>query len=95
MKIEPDKHTPGPWLIIALDKMTDVIPGTMEAGKNNGKRAICRLMGTDKRANARLIAAAPNMLKALKALDLSFGRAQSEEVNDLVSSAIAKAEGRA
>lgn len=44
-------------------------------------------------ANARLIAAAPDLLAALESLDLSFGRVQSDKVCAKIEAAIAKAKG--
>ena len=56
-----DKHTPGPW--------------TSNDGRltGEGKRFICHLEGMDPRqyedqANARLIAAAPNLLAVLRSV---------------------------
>jgi len=63
------KHTPGPWCAFA---------GFVAAETTEGKKAVCKMSypgavvfaaecGTlEDSANARLIAAAPNMLKALQ-----------------------------
>lgn len=61
------KHTPGPWEIIHTEKN----PGKVDqihVGKPD--YTVCRVMayGENAMANARLIAAAPDLLKALKDL---------------------------
>jgi hypothetical protein len=57
-------HTPGPWAYENYD-------GTVHVFIDNegGTPSICKLVGNDKDANARLIAAAPEMLEALEAID--------------------------
>jgi len=60
------KHTPGPWKIIRLDNEVYINPD-----RESGEYAlIARINGTHRRdsqeANARLIAAAPELLEALK-----------------------------
>lgn len=56
-------HTPAPWQFVAGD-------GENRAEIQTDNKAICsmwRCMGEDDDANARLIAAAPELLAALKA----------------------------
>jgi hypothetical protein len=57
-----DKHTPGPWAIDQDLSGAPVILPTLE----NGRFAICAMYGPQKGHNARLIAAAPELLEALK-----------------------------
>lgn len=62
------KHTDGPW--IANDKHSDSnYPWRIESDANgypNDGYIIAKLDGPDAEANARLIAAAPDLLEALK-----------------------------
>jgi len=65
------KHTPGPWVINSLyAKVSDVL--TVHAPNTNNAQ-ICSLAAmrghmdeSEQTSNARLIAAAPSMLEALK-----------------------------
>jgi hypothetical protein len=86
--------TPGPWLI--ADEKADVaIVAFDQAAQHERVIAYCAIDG-DTTANARLIAAAPELLEALKdmaadfrALDLPYGnRAYQQAI-----AAINKAEG--
>ena len=59
------KHTPGPWNIVESNKIDE------EAHIQTDLKSICRMwiqMDSQDMANARLIAAAPELLEALKAL---------------------------
>ena len=67
------KHTPGPWTTDEADHDEPYQDIRIQAGK----RGICRVWiddapvhdyNAEQRANARLIAAAPDLLEALKAL---------------------------
>lgn len=67
------KHTPGPWVYFSEDRFADVRPPYPAKGSTAGYGPICivrgdaRLHGDGVRdANARLIAAAPDMLSALQ-----------------------------
>lgn len=91
------KHTPGPW-IAEVDDNGENLGIMSEAGK--AVVAGCGCCGspwsdkTHAHANARLIAAAPELLEALKMV-LQHGRIDnSEKRMNVVSAAIAKAEGR-
>lgn len=57
------EHTPGPWAY-------ENYRGTVHVFVDNegGTPSICKLVGNDKDANARLIAAAPDLLEALEDL---------------------------
>ena len=68
-----NKFTPGPWVKRIAQ------PGTMLEIVGENREYVCSLLGSDeyKQANARLIAAAPDMLEALQDLtrchDLKMG----------------------
>jgi len=62
------QHTPGPW---AFNDEAHRIESDAPGYPNDGW-AICELMGQDIIGNARLIAAAPDMLAALTDLVLVF-----------------------
>ena len=83
------KHTPGPWI---ARMNCDVIAGE--------RRVADCMTGwlRESRANARLIAAAPELYEALVALHDAMAADQSgyedrDELYQLVTSAITKAEG--
>ena len=90
------KHTPGPWIIGTPPPNGEQTIGTGSAG---GVMVAVATTGVDMEAitlaNAHLIAAAPDMLEALKAalslieIVIPF----DGEVNRMVRNAIAKAEG--
>lgn len=81
------KHTPGPWVDGGYD---------VEA---SDRTLVCSMSGwrgpQATKANARLIAAAPELLEALKLADaaLSGANMNMNVVQRKVSEAIAKAEG--
>ena len=95
------KHTPGPW------NVTDVIEGnvypmsTMRSLNVNGMVLAHINAHYDGEANARLIAAAPELLAALRLCVLKFSQLQDTEMTlgmaralDEARAAIAKAEGQ-
>ena len=104
------KHTPGPWRTF---NGTDIFPDDAD---KNGTRYIadCGMAGltdnidyNERMANAKLIAAAPQMLEALKAfvglesdarlMEARYGIEMTDEVKNafkLMNIAIAAAEGR-
>lgn len=91
------KHTPGPWwLKVAHNGDCGIL--AYDTGVFAEAYADIRHSGEDNRdealANARLIAAAPDLLEALKAInvDICMVSASSENMR-LVRDAIAKAEG--
>ena len=89
------EHTPEPWKVVGSEVWGPRRRITMGKGAYDEKdRAI-------RNANARLIAAAPDLLKALKRLNNAVGSGFPsdskliEELRSDASRAIAKAEGRA
>ena len=101
------KHTPGPWKICWNGDSTafDNEPFAYALDVGPGRTtSICRVRhgacddeygGKDAiKANANLIAAAPDMLEALKNLENDDGKAMPPSAWALVQNAIAKAEGR-
>jgi hypothetical protein len=60
------KHTPGPWDVLSNYGERDRV---LQANfKDNGGCYVCQTYGKDKQANARLIAAAPELLEACEKL---------------------------
>ena len=107
------KHTPGPWAVhSAYPWIIKQGPDVPFIQPDSGV-TICNTMGHENsgffptpeegRANARLIAAAPELLEALKLLDEAFcaddygtkeGRAKGRAALVATRAAIAKAEGK-
>jgi hypothetical protein len=105
------KHTPGPWMVepVFIAQQTC---GALHFGeyrfpfKRNGDGSCFTYSREEAEANARLIAAAPEMLAALKSINewLLFGEILSNPndvylkqfitANNLAVAAIAKAEGK-
>lgn len=86
------KHTPGPWRISKFGKAT----GKQLTVMGDDGYGVCWIDGRspeEHMADAQLIAAAPDLLEALKAV----WERHAGELPDgvLVKAAIAKAEGRA
>lgn len=92
------QHTPGPWIYYADLPITD--PNWHIVTTANKMRVVANIHiepgnAMDK-ANARLVAAAPDMLEALKSIRewSPFLGAEDAPCWALVENAIAKAEGR-
>lgn len=90
------KHTPGPWLIYNSINLTEMLIAKL--GPGNLKTDIAIVEG---RENARLIAAAPELLEAcehaierLRKLD-EYRKTDSSASIGLIERAIAKATGGA
>jgi hypothetical protein len=90
------EHTPGPWLAAA--KPSSVVGLPVVSTKNGRSVASVTFFAlgeqfvnhdAESQANARLIAAAPDMLEALKALKYN----QGNEAWKLADAALRKAEG--
>ncbi len=98
------KHTPGPWRALCLSKYTRVMRDRQPMPDETGSVQICHIAGpgdNDLRpfnedrweADARLIAAAPELLEALQAVVRIADRKTVEF--DKARAAIAKATGAA
>jgi len=88
------KHTPGPWALQVDEEIIYSQGADFEPQIAITYKREANLDGLlEERANARLIAAAPELLGALKAL-IKFGLCENEQVWADALSAIAKAEGR-
>jgi len=88
-------HTPGPWNVqegSANNKYCEIWSGLLCIGETSGCSEI-RSEGEDA-ANARLIAAAPDLLKACIAIREEYV-APTKSALDIVYAAIAKATGDA
>lgn len=104
----PARHTPGPWEIGSINKRDKnlwwaAVFTPKSTGKFHTPRA-CEALGVDREeceANARLIAAAPDMLEALQFICNGIGGGGDAPEAVLMkwkrrgADAIAKAEGRA
>jgi hypothetical protein len=86
-----DKHTPGPWIVFIGDDDFDILPAG-RPGEIAGR--------ITNSADASLIVAAPDMLKALIKVRSSLtelgvdGWSDAPHLMDVVGAAIAKAEGQ-
>lgn len=92
-------HTPGPWTILCSEDRRGA--RTVPKITQPGKAGIVATLGWpgegDRTANARLIAAAPEMLEALRDTVAQLdhqGHLTWGDVRSLVIAAIAKAEGQ-
>ena len=83
----PTKHTPGPW--VEIRSRGDYV--IQERRRSNRKRIIASVDVVNGEANARLIAAAPELLDALKA---AVAYPITGNWYEMAEAAIAKAEGR-
>ena len=92
------KHTPGPWIHEGEGDITGIEnnPAIGCVGKVDVACVYLRTVSGKTEANARLIAAAPELLEALKGMIKHFWIAGSEAEWDAIQKAkktIAKAEG--
>ena len=94
------KHTPGPWKatrrgIMALNPMTGRYSLVVCQPNWRGVEPDDVWLDTPREANARLIAAAPDLLEACKAFcrKVEAGEAKSTRSYAQMKAAIAKAEG--
>ena len=89
------KHTPGPWKVIILDNQTYINPNR----RSDEYALIARIHGNAnpdlQKANAHLIAAAPDLLEACIRLQYwLIGIDGPKHLRRFVDEAIAKAGGR-
>lgn len=96
-----DEHTPGPWVLCRCDghdgsavATIEPKPETME-GPNHWAVAHTNTLRNEWQANARLIAAAPDLLAACRAFVAKVDRGEARSVNTYAQmvAAIAKATG--
>ncbi len=93
-----DKFTPGPWSATESAPAEGYhvfwISAPQALGPHNGEKDICSVPGRDV-GNARLIAAAPELYGAAKALEehMLFNVAPSAGIVAMFRDAIAKVEG--
>lgn len=87
------KHTPGPWFVPKCLHGTYYVEARLR-GSTLQEVAACGPTETPEQQaeNARLIAASPDLLEALKRIQ-AYGDEWSREDTDAVDAAIAKAEG--
>ena len=91
------KHTPGPWRIVGDDEGCKSIEAYGE--DEHGIFSVSEIGFTDgieegeDKANARLIAAAPDMLNALKYIKRCKLYGPADQAWELIDAAIAKADG--
>ena len=107
MKTETVKHTPGPWTCDEHDKLNPDrafgIVAEWKDGDEIGTQVVAEVCIAEPgvaEADARLIAAAPDLLAALTALVNAPGinaddLPETDELLSAARAAIAKAEGRA
>jgi hypothetical protein len=98
------EHTKGPWILVDTPAIRDIFNGCSVVAAEGIDDAIIAAIGGDVpevEANARLIAAAPELLEALKEahkmlLPSMFGTPEEEvhRLGKLYSSVIAKAEAQ-
>ncbi len=91
-----NKHTPGPWVAVARTNSHVEIEAPDHAGYSAySAKKIATLSANNFEANARLIAAAPDLLEALEKLACLGNGDQygNSEGNMIARAAIAKATG--
>ncbi len=85
-------HTPGPWNVLEFKESLHITGGPRKRGLSLARIV---LDDDEDKANARLIAAAPELLEASKNFLLDNERESGHfESAELLRKAIAKAEGR-
>ena len=97
-------HTPGPWTVDYTDDHLRLYAGDLLIVEVNGSTEHIKVRGLDEEtteANARLIAAAPDLLAALErilarveTLNLFTERGEEAKVVEQARAAIGKATGR-
>jgi hypothetical protein len=102
MEIEMTSHTPGPWIVENGLQVWRDGPSAARSPRictlRNAADPVDQLPADQMAANARLIAAAPDMCEALKTLLFNCRHGNGLEAQyqalDKAESALAKAEGR-
>lgn len=83
------QHTPGPWTISGMSTINTL---------GGNKTYIASIAKNDRHANARLIAAAPDLLATLEKVDAYLAPDKNDddewhEIRAIIQTAIAKAKG--
>ena len=92
-------HTPGPWKVaenlFGNTASYEVYANVETKSGKGGYTRICQITPRDQKANARLIAAAPELLEALEAMVemVEMNGLGKRYALDLAASAITKARG--
>ena len=92
-------HTPGPWKVaenlFGNTASYEVYANVETKSGKGGYTRICQITPRDQKANARLIAAAPELLEALEAMVemVEMNGLGKRYALDLAASAIKKARG--
>ena len=95
------KHTPGPWKVINgtvyIGEAHDAVPDDRFCIAKMAREPRHHIPPTERDANARLIASAPDLLLAAKELQVAFFMVYGSEhpLYRRASEAIDKAEGKA
>ena len=96
-------HTPGPWLTQASDVYNEAGQVVCDPHPNDYqiRAGAGRIPGSEREANARLIAAAPEMLNALELALATIERLKpskpydsTQGTRDVINAAITRATGR-
>ena len=95
MTAETAMHTPGPWIVDEDDPHVILAPDGDDAPWFVAEAAYDCGPGMSGKANARLIAAAPDMLTTLRTIALHVTSLDATGIRELADEAIARAEGRA
>ena len=82
------KHTPGPWVIRETDEYSEKL-----SIQTDEYYVALVDFSHDQTANARLIAAAPDMMEALESMLMARDTVEREEARREARAAIAKAKG--
>lgn len=95
-----NKHTPGPWQMHVCDKAIATITGDTRGWGHDHLAYVPMSLAPEREANARLIAAAPEMLEALLAVQandklMNALNRQDRKTLELIQASIAKATGGA
>ena len=96
-KTKPTQHTPGPWKADSATHRGCTYIQQPNEGENGGW-VVATCWGADRETNARLIAAAPDMLSALYASEIALRSCLRQNVQvdaafEQVRKAIVKATG--
>lgn len=89
-------HTPGPWKVNATPHSSNQSFVVLDSGANGHSKRVCAVYSDNEEADARLIAAAPEMYELFKELiDIEKGPCPGSSTwAKRVYAVLAKAEGK-